>query len=62
MFSLVIAESQELSEEHCAVLKECLASAKAVAQSVSQEHKDVHGPISKYGRSIDKVGGSGRHL
>ena len=26
-------------------------------QAVSQDHKDVHASISKYGRVIDKVGG-----
>jgi len=44
-----------LTSEQAEMLKELQKSSKEVCQSVSTEHKDVHGAISKFGRAIDKV-------
>lgn len=44
-----------MTEEHRQALRECEEAVKSSVQLLSQEHKDVHAPISKFGRSIDKV-------
>ena len=36
-------------------IRECITKLSSTVQSVSQEHKDIHASISKYGRMIDKV-------
>ena len=36
-------------------MEEYASKLSATIQSVSQEHKDIHASISKYGRIIDKV-------
>lgn len=51
-------ENTPLSEEDIEVMKDYIKQVSTEIQAVSQDHKDVHASISKYGRVIDKVGGA----
>ncbi len=44
-----------LSVQERQAVEEYASKLSATIQSVSQEHKDIHASISKYGRIIDKV-------
>ena len=47
--------ADEVTEQHREAMRVCQDTVKSTAQLLSQEHKDIHAPISKLGRSIDKV-------
>ncbi len=55
MYILYIGGDHTLSDEERLVIKECITKLSTIVQSLSQEHKDIHASISKYGRVIDKV-------
>ena len=44
-----------LSVDHCNAGKDLAKEARDISIGVSNDHKDIHASISKFGRTIDKV-------
>ena len=55
LVTVCVAGESVVTEQHREAMRECEITVKSSTQLLSQEHKDIHAPISKLGRSIDKV-------
>ena len=53
--SISLGANHTLSDQEREAVQECSSKLSTTIKSVSQEHKDIHASISKYGRIIDKV-------
>ena len=45
-----------LSDIQRGVIKDSIKKVQETCKSISSQHKDLHGAVSKIGRAIDKVG------
>ena len=55
LVSCAVPQGAQLGPQHREALRACCLSVTSALNKVSAKHRDVHQPVSRLGRAIDKV-------